>query len=150
MTDEEIILNYLNRYFTPSTKPNTNDVLGELIGVKFMNEGEFISSINLSKEVSEIYGIKITDTNKKVSEIVLDWLKTKADNVFNDIVDSLNEVKIIFGIRNWEVKKDNSDFDINWLIEKHKKTYDKDTVVAVYKEWKHTKIIEISDEILNS
>tara|TARA_R110000803_G_scaffold74903_6_gene139151 strand:+ start:6700 stop:7164 length:465 start_codon:yes stop_codon:yes gene_type:complete len=151
-SDEEIILNHLDRYFTPSIRPNRDNVFDSLTGAKFMNNGEFITSINLAMEISSIYGIKVTSTNKTVSEIVIDWFNTNLDNSFNDVLDSLNMVKVIFGRRSWEVlmKKDNTRFNINWLIDKHKGERDKDTVIAVYEDWKHKQIIEISDKILNS
>lgn len=151
-SDEEIILNHLDRYFTPSIKPNRDDIFDSLTGAKFMNEGEFITSRNLVMEISSIYGIKVTSTNKTVSEIVLDWFKSNLDNYFKDIFDSLSMVKVIFGRKSWEVlmKKDNNRFNINWLIDKHKGERDKATVIAVYENWKHKQIIEISDKILNS
>ena len=149
--DEEIILNYLNRYFTPSIKLNRNDVFDTLMGARFMNQGEFISSRDLAIELSSIYGIKVTDTNNTISEVISEWFNSRFDNAFNDILDSLTMVKVIFGRTSWEVrmKKDNTRFDIDLLIDKHKAKHDKPTVVAVYEEWKHKEIIRVSDEILN-
>lgn len=152
MTDEEIILNHLNRYYTPAIKPNRDDVFDSLMGARFMNDDKFISSLGLSREISSMYGIKVTDTNKTISDVVLEWFNNNLDDTFNDILDSLTMVKVIFGRTSWEVrmKKDNTRFNIEWFIEKHKETHDKPTVVAVYEEWKHKEIIRISDEILNS
>tara|TARA_R100000544_G_scaffold16970_1_gene8081 strand:+ start:60 stop:512 length:453 start_codon:yes stop_codon:yes gene_type:complete len=150
MTDKEIIHNHLNKYFKPNIKVNRNDVFKSLISVQFINDEKNLSEQALVNEMISTYGIEVIDEDVNMSYLVNDWLKDKLNNTFNDIIESLKEVKIIFGVRSWEVKRYGSDFDLDWLIEKHKNTHNKDTVVAVYNEWKHKEIIKISDEILNN
>ena len=150
MTDKEIIHNHLNKYFKPNIKVNRNDVFKSLISVQFINDEKNLSEQALVNEMISTYGIEVIDEDVNMSYLVNDWLKDKLNNTFNDIIESLKEVKIIFGVRSWEVKRYGSDFDLNWLIEKHKNTHNKDTVVDVYNEWKHKEIIKISDEILNN
>jgi len=150
MTDKEIIDNHLNKYFKPNIKVNRNDVFKSLISVQFINDEKNLSEQALVNEMISTYGIELIDGDTNMAYLVNDWLKDKLNNTFNDIIESLKEVKIIFGVRSWEVKRYGSDFDLDWLIEKHKNTHNKDTVVGVYNEWKHKEIIKISDEILNN
>jgi hypothetical protein len=149
-TDKEIIVNHLERYYKPSIKPNRDDVFDSLMGCSFILSGKHMSEMAVIEEIESIFGTYVTDENMTPREIVSDWLREKSNSRFEDILDALNDVKVVFGSRSWEVKKDGKPFDLELFIEELKGKYNKPTVVAVYEKWKHTEIIRISDEILNS
>lgn len=150
MTDKEIIYNHLDKYFKANIKINSEDIYESLMNVQFINDKKYLSEQALVKEMISTYGIEFIDEGEYMSCVINDWLRSKLNNTFKDILDSLKQVKIVFGVRSWEVKRHDLDFDLDWLIKKHKGTYAKDTIIAVYNDWKHKEIIKISDEILNN
>ena len=155
--DREIIENYLNKYYTPAIKTNRDNMFDnlksirrDLIGVNFREDKKHVSEQILVRELVSIFGNYTTDEGNNIAHIVKCWFNNKLDSSFQEVLDSLKDVKIIFGRRSWEVKKDGLDFDIEWLIEKHKGLYNKPTVTAVYEQWKHKEIVRVSDEMLKS
>tara|TARA_R100000908_G_C3746648_1_gene141853 strand:+ start:510 stop:998 length:489 start_codon:yes stop_codon:yes gene_type:complete len=162
MTDKEIIYNHLDKCFKPNIKVNSEDIHENLMdtkryyNVQFINHSynelnkKHLSEEALVKEMISTYGIEFIDEGEHMSYVVNDWLTNKLNNTFKDILDSLKQVKIVFGVRSWEVKRHDLDFDLNWLIKKHKDTCTKNIIIAVYHDWKHKEIIRISDEILNN
>jgi len=101
------------------------------------------------EEIESTFVTYVTDENMTPREIVSNWLNNNLEYSFKDILDGLKDIKVVFGSRSWEVKKDGKVFNLELFIEKFKGTYNKATVVGVYEKWKHSEIIRISDEILN-
>lgn len=150
MTDKELIENHLNKYYILHISSNRDDVFDCLIGARSDIDGKHLPEKYLVREIQSTFGIHMMDDNMTIDEVIGNWLRVGVEETFKDIKESLKELEVIFGRTSWEVKKDGVDFKLETLIEKYSGKYDKSAVVAIYEDWKHEQIIEVSERILNS
>ena len=155
MTDRYIIEKHLNNNYSFSfnnklTKAIKYIQIRNSLKIKNNEDGKLISQEGLVREVTSLFGNYVTDEGLLVEQMVREWFENSINLVFSDIFETLKEVKVVFGKRNWEVEKDGVEYNQTELINKFRHKYSEDVIRAVFDEWRHQEVMRISDEILNS
>jgi hypothetical protein len=151
MTDKEFIFDRILKDWKFDTELD-NGIGGVLLyGVENIIDGSCCGKEGFIKEVNLLYGDWYSDEfNDYFSNILGDWFEKELQKVFSDVYTSMDDVKVVLGIRNWTAIKSNGEpFFWKILMREHGEKYGKRVIKRIYDEWFQERVLSESERMMN-